>query len=152
MLAGNRFSVPQFDRNGAVADGVNVNYDVYRIRTEVTEAGAKVEAGYWVQVLDRDTRKKSDWQLDEDFDYDPTELDRSVQTPDQIRKVITTFRDRWQTEMFPQRTELPKTLVFAKDDNHAEAIVQIIREERVRPRQRVRPEDHLTALNDALAA
>jgi len=52
-----------------------------------------------------------------------------VQTPDQIRKVITTFRDRWQAEMFPQRTELPKTLVFAKDDNHAEAIVQIIREE-----------------------
>ncbi len=125
----NQNLVMEYGHEQAVADGVNVNYDVYRIRTEVTEAGAKVEAGYWVQVLDRDTRRKSDWQLDEDFDYDPTELDRSVQTPDQIRKVITTFRDRWQAEMFPQRTELPKTLVFAKDDNHAEAIVQIIREE-----------------------
>ncbi|MBI4996863.1 MAG: DEAD/DEAH box helicase family protein [Rhodocyclales bacterium] len=121
----NQNLVMEYGHEQAVADGVNVNYDVYRIRTEVTEAGSKVEAGYWVQVLDRDTRRKSDWQLDEDFEYDPS----SVQTPDQIRKVITTFRDRWQAEMFPQRTELPKTLVFAKDDNHAEAIVQIIREE-----------------------
>jgi len=125
----NQNLVMEYGHEQAVADGVNVNYDVYRIRTEVTEAGSKVEAGYWVQVQDRDTRQRSDWQLDEDFDYDPNELDRSVQTPDQIRKVITTFRDRWQAEMFPQRTELPKTLVFAKDDNHAEAIVQIIREE-----------------------
>jgi len=125
----NQNLVMEYGHEQAVADGVNVNYDVYRIRTEVTEAGSKVEAGYWVQVMERDTRKRSDWQLDEDFDYDPTELDRAVQTPDQIRTVVQTFRDRWQAEMFPQRTELPKTLVFAKDDNHAEAIVQIIREE-----------------------
>ncbi|HUW36178.1 MAG TPA: type I restriction-modification enzyme R subunit C-terminal domain-containing protein [Rhodocyclaceae bacterium] len=125
----NRNLVMEYGHDQAVADGVNVNYDVYRIRTEVTDAGAKVEAGYWVQMLDRQTRRKSDWQLDEDFDYDPSELDRSVQTPDQIRTVVRTLRDRWQTEMFPGRTELPKTLVFAKDDNHAEAIVQILREE-----------------------
>jgi type I restriction enzyme R subunit len=125
----NQNLVMEYGHEQAVADGVNVNYDVYRIRTEVTEAGSKVEAGYWVQVLDRDTRFRRDWQLDEDFEYDPAELDRSVQTPDQIRTVVRTFRDRWQAEMFPNRTELPKTLVFAKDDNHAEAIVQIIREE-----------------------
>lgn len=125
----NRNLVMEYGHDQAVADGVNVNYDVYRIRTEVTDAGGRVEAGYWVQMLDRDTRSKRDWQLDEDFDYDPAELDRSVQTPDQIRTVVRTFRDRWQAEMFPLRTELPKTLVFAKDDNHAEAIVQILREE-----------------------
>lgn len=125
----NQNLVMEYGHEQAVADGVNVNYDVYRIRTEVTEAGSKVEAGYWVQVMDRDTRKRSDWQLDEDFEYDPAELDRTVQTPDQIRTVVRTFRDRWQAEMFPQRQELPKTLVFAKDDNHAEAIVQILREE-----------------------
>jgi type I restriction enzyme R subunit len=125
----NQNLVMEYGHDQAVADGVNVNYDVYRIQTEVTAAGATVEAGYWVQTMDRDTRQKSDWQLDEDFDYDPAELDRSVQTPDQIRTVVQTLRDRWRAEMFPQRTELPKTLVFAKDDNHAEAIVQIVREE-----------------------
>jgi type I restriction enzyme R subunit len=113
----------------AVADGVNVNYDVYRIRTEVTDSGSRVEAGYWLQVLDKPTRARRDWQLDDDFEYSPEELDRSVQTPDQIRTIVRTLRDRWQSDLFAQRQELPKTLVFAKDDNHAEAIVGILREE-----------------------
>jgi type I restriction enzyme R subunit len=125
----NQNLVMEYGHPQAVADGVNVNYDVYRIRTEVTEAGAKVEAGYWLQVLDKPTRARRDWQLDDDFEYAPEELDRSVQTPDQIRTIARTLRDRWQTDLFPQRQELPKTLVFAKDDNHAEAIVGILREE-----------------------
>jgi type I restriction enzyme R subunit len=125
----NQNLVMEYGHAQAVADGVNVNYDVYRIKTEVTEAGAKVDKGYWLETMDRATRRRAAWQLDEDFEYDPAELDRAVQTPDQIRTVVRTLRDRWQTDLFPQREELPKTLVFAKDDNHAEAIVQILREE-----------------------
>lgn len=125
----NQNLVMEYGHPQAVADGVNVNYDVYRIKTEVTEAGSKVEAGYWLQVLDKPTRARRDWQLDDDFEYAPEELDRSVQTPDQIRTIARTFYQRWQTDLFPQRQELPKTLVFAKDDNHAEAIVGILREE-----------------------
>ena len=125
----NQNLVMEYGHEQAVADGVNVNYDVYRIRTEVTEAGSKVEAGYWLEVRDKETRARRDWQLDDDFEYAPEELDRSVQTPDQIRTIARALRDNWQRDLFPQRTELPKTLVFAKDDNHAEAIVQILREE-----------------------
>ncbi len=125
----NQNLVMEYGHEQAVADGVNVNYDVYRIKTEVTEAGAKVQAGYWLEVRDKATRAKRDWQLDDDFDYAPEELDRSVQTPDQIRTIARTLRDNWQRDLFPQRQELPKTLVFAKDDNHAETIVQILREE-----------------------
>ena len=125
----NQNLVMEYGHQQAVADGVNVNYDVYRIRTEVTEAGARVEAGYWLEVRDKETRARRDWQLDDDFEYEPGELDRSVQTPDQIRTIARTLRDNWQRDLFPQRTELPKTLVFAKDDNHAEKIVEILREE-----------------------
>jgi type I restriction enzyme R subunit len=125
----NQNLVMEYGHAQAVADGVNVNYDVYRIRTEVTEQGAKVEKGYWLETQDKATRRKTAWQLDEDFEYDPAELDRAVQTPDQIRTVVRTLRDNWQTDLFPQRQELPKTLVFAKDDNHAEKIVEILREE-----------------------
>ena len=121
--------VMEYGHEQAVADGVNVNYDVYRIRTEMTEAGSRVEAGYWLEVRDKATRARRDWQLDDDFDYEPAELDRSVQTPDQIRTIARTLRDNWKRDLYPQRQELPKTLVFAKDDNHAEAIVQILREE-----------------------
>ncbi|MFY7915356.1 MAG: DEAD/DEAH box helicase family protein, partial [Rubrivivax sp.] len=125
----NQNLVMEYGHPQAVADGVNVNYDVYRIKTEVSEAGSKGEAGYWLQVLDKPTRARRDWQLDDEFEYAPEELDRSVQTPDQIRTIARTLRDRWQSDLFPQRQELPKTLVFAKDDTHAEAIVGILREE-----------------------
>ena len=125
----NQNLVMEYGHTQAVADGVNVNYDVYRIKTEVSEQGAKVDKGFWLETQDKATRRKTAWQLDDDFEYQPEELDRAVQTPDQIRTVVRTLRDRWQVDMFPQRQELPKTLIFAKDDNHAEKIVEILREE-----------------------
>ncbi|WP_395669664.1 type I restriction-modification enzyme R subunit C-terminal domain-containing protein [Rhodoferax sp.] len=125
----NQNLVMEYGHAQAVADGVNVNYDVYRIETEVSEQGAKVDKGFWLETQDKATRRKTAWQLDDDFEYQPEELDRAVQTPDQIRTVVRSLRDRWQADMFPSRTELPKTLVFAKDDNHAEKIVEILREE-----------------------
>ena len=121
--------VMEYNHEMAVADGVNVNYDVYRIRTKISAGGSKVEAGYSVQIQERDTRKKRWEELDDDFTYNPDQLDRDVVAPDQIRTVIRTFRDKLATEIFPHRTEVPKTLIFAKDDNHAENIVQIVREE-----------------------
>ena len=121
--------VMEYNHEMAVADGVNVNYDVYRIRTRITEGGSKVEAGYSVQIQERDTRKKRWEQLDDDFSYDPNQLDRDVVAPDQIRKIIQTYRDKLFTEIFPGRTWVPKTLIFAKDDAHAENIVEIVREE-----------------------
>ncbi|MFO1263780.1 MAG: type I restriction-modification enzyme R subunit C-terminal domain-containing protein [Rhodoferax sp.] len=125
----NQNLVMEYGHAQAVADGVNVNYDVYRIKTEVSEQGAKVDKGFWLETQDKATRRKTAWQLDDDFEYQPEELDRAVQTPDQIRTVVRTLVERWQADMFPARTELPKTLIFAKDDNHAEKIVEILREE-----------------------
>ncbi len=121
--------VMEYNHEMAVADGVNVNYDVYRIRTRISEAGSKVEAGYSVQIQERDTRKKRWEQLDDDFSYDPNQLDRDVVAPDQIRTIIRTFRDKLFTEIYPGRTWVPKTIIFAKDDAHAENIVEIVREE-----------------------
>jgi type I restriction enzyme R subunit len=121
--------VMEYNHEMAVADGVNVNYDVYRIRTKITEAGSKVESGYSVQIQERDSRKKRWEELDEDFAYDPNQLDRDVVAPDQIRKIIQTYRDKLPTEIFPGREWVPKTLIFAKDDAHAENIVEIVREE-----------------------
>ena len=78
---------------------------------------------------DRLTRKLRWEQLDEDLEYKPTQLDRDVVAKDQIRTVIKTFKERLFEDIFPGRTEIPKTLVFAKDDSHAEDIVDIIRDE-----------------------
>ena len=125
----NQNLVMEYSHERAVADGVNVNYDVYRIKTQITEGGSRVEAGYYVEQQDRETREKRWQELDEDLEYQAKQLDRDVVTPDQIRTVVRTFRDKLFTEIFPGRTEVPKTLFFAKDDNHAENIVEILREE-----------------------
>jgi len=69
------------------------------------------------------TRRQRWEQLDEDFSYDPEELDRKVTSQGQIRTIITAYKDSL-AELFPGRKEVPKTLVFAKDDNHAEEIVR----------------------------
>jgi type I restriction enzyme R subunit len=123
--------VMEYNHEMAVADGVNVNYDVYRIKTAITEQGGKVEAGYYVEKRDRETRKTRWEELDDDFAYDSNQLDRAVVTPDQIRTIVRTFRDKLFSEIFPGRSGdwVPKTLIFAKDDNHAENIVEILREE-----------------------
>ena len=102
--------VMEYNHEMAVADGVNVNYDVYRICTEITGAGSKVDAGYFVEKQERETRAKRWEQLDEDLDYEAKQLDRDVVAPDQIRTIIRTFRDKLPTEIFPGREWVPKTL------------------------------------------
>ena len=125
----NQNLVMEYGHERAVADGVNVGFDVYRIRTRISEEGSTVDAGYYIDKRDKETREVRWEQLDDDFTYTNRQLNRDVVSPNQIRTIIRTFRDHLFTDIFPNRKEVPKTLVFARDDSHAEDIVQIIREE-----------------------
>jgi type I restriction enzyme R subunit len=120
--------VSEYTYAQSVADNVNVDFDVYRIKTQVTEQGATLEAGAVVPMRDRRTRVQRIETLDDDLTYTPGQLDRAVTATSQIRLVLETFRDRLFTEIFPGRSTVPKTLIFAKDDNHAEEIVTTVRE------------------------
>jgi type I restriction enzyme R subunit len=109
----NQNLVMEYNHERAVADGVNVGFDVYRIRTLVSEHGSTINAGFYVDKRDRQTRKVRWEKLDENLTYDANQLDRLVVTPDQIRTIIQTFKARLFSEIFPGRTEVPKTLIFA---------------------------------------
>ena len=122
----NQNLVMEYGHERAVADGVNVGYEVYRIRTRVTEAGDKVEKGFYVDRRHKETRRRRWERLDEDLAFTEKELDRSIVVPSQIRTVLTAFKDALFTELFPGRVLVPKTLIFAKDDSHAEDIVQLV--------------------------
>ena len=129
----NQNLVAEYPYERSVADGVNVGYEVYRIRTRVSEDGGKVEVGdtgFQVPIRDKRTRAVRYQELDADLEYTSKDLDRSVVAPNQIRTILETYKNRVFTELFPERTGewLPKTLIFAKDDNHAEEIVHAIRE------------------------
>ena len=120
--------VMEYSHEQAVADGVNVGFDTYKIRTQITDQGSTVDAGYYVDRRDRLTRRVRWEQLEEDLTYAPNQLDRDVVAEDQIRTVIQTFRDRLFTEIFPSRRDVPKTIIFSKDDSHADDIVRVVRQ------------------------
>ena len=128
--------VMEYGHEQAVADRVNVDFDVFRIRTEITESGGTVPADFVTEFRDRETRQLRLEKVDEDIDYNASELDRRVVAPDQIRTVVRTLRDSLP-RIFENRERhpdgllkhVPKTLIFAKDDSHADDIVQIVREE-----------------------
>lgn len=126
--------VSEYTYEESVADGVNVPYDVFTIETEITQAGAKINATEYVDKRAKLTRKKRWERLDEDYEYTSNKLDKDVVNPSQIRHIIKAYKDALPT-IFPDRFdengefEVPKTLVFAKTDSHADDIIQIIREE-----------------------
>jgi type I restriction enzyme, R subunit len=120
--------VSDYSHEKAVADGVNVGNEIYLIDTQVTQHGAVIAAAQQVEKRERLTRKKRWEQQDEDAAYSATQLNRDIVNPDQIRTVIRAFRDKLPA-IFPGRAEVPKTLIFAMTDSHADDIIQTVREE-----------------------
>ena len=124
----NKNVVSEYSHEKAVADGVNVGNEVFIIETEKSKSGGTIEAKQQVERRERTTRKKR-WEIqDEDQTYTAKQLDRDIVNPDQIRTVIRAFKDSLP-QMFPGREEVPKTLIFAKTDSHADDIIQMVREE-----------------------
>jgi type I restriction enzyme R subunit len=121
--------VQDYGHEQAVLDKVNVGFDVYRIETQITKDGAKLvrEPGVFVPHRDCRTKGVKYKELDDDLTYTAGQLDRDVVSKNQIRLVIRTFKDKLP-EIFPGREHVPKTLIFAKTDQHAEDIVEIVRD------------------------
>jgi len=120
--------VSEYDHERAVADGVNVGNEIYVIETDKTKSGGTIKADQQVERREKLTRKKR-WEIqDEDVVYAATQLDRDIVNPDQIRTVIRTFKEQLP-DIFPGRNEVPKTLIFAKTDSHADDIIQMVRQE-----------------------
>ena len=124
----NQNLVSEYSREQAIVDGVNVGEDVFVIETEVGKNGGTI-LKQQIERRNRLTREKRWEQLDEDLEYQSTELDHDIVNPSQIRTVIRAFREALFTKLFPRRREVPKTLIFAKTDSHAEDIIRIVREE-----------------------
>ena len=124
----NQNVVSEYSREQAIVDGVNVGEDIFLIETQVSRNGAQI-LKQMIEYRDRLTRAMRWKQMDEDVTYTTSSLDRDVVNPSQIRTVIKTFKDNLFTQLFPYRKEVPKTLIFAKTDSHADDIIQVVREE-----------------------
>ena len=134
----NQNLVMQYGHEQAVVDGVNVGFDVWRIRTRVTEQGATIVSeptAVYVDKRHKLTRAQRMELLQQDLTYTAADLDRDVVSVSQIRTVIREYRDKVIPGAFGDLKDqdgkqvIPKTLIFAKDDSHADDIVRIVREE-----------------------
>ncbi|WP_430932172.1 DEAD/DEAH box helicase family protein [Saccharicrinis sp. 156] len=127
--------VSQYTYEQSVTDGVNVPYDVYSIETDISQKGEVIQAGWFVDRRDKLTRQKRWQQEDEDTQYSRNDLDKKVVNPSQIRNIIREYKRALKADIFPNRIdengeyEIPKTLIFAKTDSHADDIIKIVREE-----------------------
>jgi type I restriction enzyme R subunit len=100
----NQNLVSEYPYEQSVIDGVNVGFEVYRIRTRVTEHGGTVDAAYAVPVRDRRTRAIRYRQLEDDLPYIGRQIDSDVTVPNQIRAILQHYRENLFTDLFPGRS------------------------------------------------
>lgn len=130
----NQNVVSDYGYEKAVIDRVLVPYNVYTIETVITQQGATIKMGEHVDKRERLTRRRFWEALDEDVEYTSKQLDKDIVNESTIRTIIKEVKKQLPG-MFPDRIdangnfEVPKTLIFAKTDSHAEDIIKIVREE-----------------------
>lgn len=124
----NNNEIAKYTYDDSVVDGVNVPARVYRIITEATVHGGTITEGETVTDVNRAGEIVDTYTAQSRIDYAPNQLDRSVINPNQIESVLKSYMDAIYTDLYPEREEkwqyIPKTLIFAKDDNHATKIVE----------------------------
>lgn len=128
----NNNRVVHYSFEDSVRDNVNVAPRIYRIRTDVSENGGKIQLGEKVEKLINLTGEIRNITQEEEQDYTNTQLDRSVVNPAQIRLVVDEYKKSIYSTLFPEREKnwllIPKTLFFAKTDSHADYIISAIKE------------------------
>lgn len=125
----NNNEIAKYTYDDSVVDGVNVPARVYRIITDTTVHGGTINQGETVTDVNRSGEIVDEYKAQQRIDYAPNQLDRSVINPNQIESVLKSYMESIYTDLYPEREEnwnyIPKTLIFAKDDNHATKIVEI---------------------------
>ncbi len=126
----NKNRIVNYTLEKSIADGVNVPPRVYRIKTEISEAGGTLNEGEKVTKVSNLTGKGQNQKQKYDKDYTKTELDRSVVVPSQIETVVRAYKDAIYESLYPEREKnwymIPKTLFFAKKESHAQDILKAI--------------------------
>lgn len=125
----NKNIVEEYTYEDSVVDGVNVPARVYRIITDATVHGGTINQGETVTDVNRSGEMVDEYKSQQRIDYAPNQLDRSVINANQIESVLKSYMESIYTDLYPEREEnwnyIPKTLIFAKDDNHATKIIEI---------------------------
>ncbi len=128
--------IENYSYDDSVVDGVNVPKRIYRIATNTSIHGGAIEEGEQFNEKSKRSGEITERTATKRIDYSPNALDRSIVDMNQIETVLAEYRDIIYTQLYPDRkndtgledwAHIPKTLIFAKDDNHATAIVESVK-------------------------
>ncbi len=120
----------RYEYNQAVQDGYLVDYDVVTIKSDVRMNGVFLKEGEQVGVVDPISGAEQLDQIEDERQFETTEVERKVTSPDSNRKIIEEIK-KYAAEHEKQHGRFPKTLIFAVNDlphtSHADSLVEMAR-------------------------
>jgi type I restriction enzyme R subunit len=121
----------RYEYNQAVQDGYLVDYDVVTVKSDVRMNGVFLKEGEQVGIVDPVSGAEQLDQVEDERQFETTEVERSITSPDSNRKIMEEIR-KYAEEHQEQTGRFPKTLIFAVNDlphtSHADSLVDIARD------------------------
>ncbi len=123
--------VYRYEYERAVREGYLVDYDVVAVRSNVRMNGVFLDEGDEVSVVDPESGAEQLDLLEDERQFDATEVEQKVTAPDSNLKILEEIRS-YATGHQQECGRFPKTLIFAVNDlphtSHADQLVDIARD------------------------
>jgi type I restriction enzyme R subunit len=119
--------VYRYEYSRAVREGFLVDYDVVSISSNVRMKGIFLKKSDQIELIDVDTGSEKMDQLEDERDFDSTEVERTITAPESNKKILQEIKKHAEEhEKIYKR--FPKTLIFAVNDiphtSHADQLVE----------------------------
>ncbi len=121
----------RYEYERAVREGYLVDFDVVSLKSEVRIGGVFLKEGEKVGVVDTTTGVEQMDMLEDEREFDASDVERRVTSPDSNRKILEEV-NKYAQEHQARYGRFPKTLIFAVNDlpqtSHADHLVDIARD------------------------
>lgn len=108
-----------------VLDGYLMDHNApYIIKTKLSQNGIQFNKDQEVNLYNYDMSRQEKFRMPENMKYDVEAFNKQVITPEFNRVVC----DELAKKLDPNEPELGKTLIFAATDDHADMVVQLLKE------------------------
>lgn len=115
----------------AVIDGFLVDYDAIKIKSDIHINGAFLKPGELVGEIDTETGKESLDEMEDEREFQATEIEEKITSPDSTKKIITALK-KYTDQHELDYMRFPKILIFVVNDishiSHADEVVRTCKE------------------------
>jgi len=123
--------VYRYEYERAVREGFLVDYDPVAVKSNVRLNGIFLKEGDEVSFVDPESGSKQLDLLEDERQFDTTDIEEKVTSPDSNRKILEELK-KYALDHEARYGRFPKVLIFAVNDlahtSHAEQLVRIARE------------------------